>query len=131
MSKFTGLGMTLTVDDSAGSGVAISADVANLTLNTVNGEQDVTGISMSALERLALLEDCDITINGAGFPPSATRAVFTTRTGVRSVVIGWPDSVTYSFEGRLFSYNLVRGQDGAVSWTANIKKADGLVGVWA
>jgi hypothetical protein len=131
MSKFTGLGMALTVDDSSGAGVIISEDVASVTQNTTNGEQDVTGLSQSAIERLSLLEDTDLTINGSGFPSSTTRAVFTNRANERTVVIQYPDLVEFTFEGRVYSYNLVRGQDGGVTWTANIKQADGAVGVWS
>ena len=64
MSKKSGLGMTLTVDDSTGSGVAITNDVGSVSWTMPSGVQDVTGLDKSGHERLLLLADFTITING-------------------------------------------------------------------
>lgn len=131
MAKFSGLGMSLTVEDSGGSPVNIAADVGSLVCNTVRGEQDVTGIDKSAMERLDLLEDSDVQFSGNGFPPATTRAVFEELDNEREVVIGYPDSATFTLTVRLFSYNINRGQDGGLSWQATGKLSNGSKGVWS
>lgn len=131
MAKFAGFPMTYTLDNSAGAGVAITNDVGTITLNTTRGEQDVTGLDKSAMERLQLLEDTDVTMGGNGFPSSATRAVFNNLSNDRTLVIGYPDSATATVEIQLFSFNVQRGQDGGISWTVNGKLCNGTKLAWS
>jgi hypothetical protein len=123
--------MVYTLDDSGGSGVAITNDVGTITLNTTRGEQDVTGLDKSAMERLQLLEDSDVTMGGNGLPSSATRAVFQNLANARTLVIDYPDSATATVEIMLFAYNIQRGQDGGISWTANGKLCNGTALAWS
>lgn len=131
MAKSAGFPMTYTLDDSGGSGVAITNDVGSITVNTTRGEQDVTGLDKSAMERLQLLEDSDVTMGGNGFPSSTTRAVFNNMSNARTLVIGYPDSATATVEVMLFSYNINRGQDGGITWTANAKLCNGTKLAWS
>ena len=65
MAKASGLGQTtLSVDDSAASAQAIKNDITNWQLSTPRGVQDITGVDKSANERLLLLADCSVTLNG-------------------------------------------------------------------
>lgn len=131
MTKYAGLAMTYTLDNSAGSGVAITNDVGNITLNTTKGEQNVTGLDKSAMERLQLLEDSDVSFGGNGFPSSTTMAVFTNLDNARTLVIGYPNSTTATVEIMLFTFNITRGQDGGVTWTANGKLCNGTKLGWS
>lgn len=64
MAKESGLGLTVTLDDSGGTGRAISNDVTNLTFSTPRGVQDSTGVNSSANERLLLLADFQCSLTG-------------------------------------------------------------------
>ena len=65
MAKTTGLGVTtLSVDDSGGTVRDIRNDITSFNFATPRGVQDVTGIDKSAMERLLLLADFSITLNG-------------------------------------------------------------------
>src|SRR5882672_3102722 len=65
MAKQSGLGWTtLSVDDSGGTPQVIKNDITNLQFSTPRGVQDVTGIDKSAIERLLLLADFSVTLNG-------------------------------------------------------------------
>jgi hypothetical protein len=64
MAKESGLGATVSVDDSGGTLRDISNDVTDFTINTPRAEQNVTGVDKSANERLQLLADGAFTLNG-------------------------------------------------------------------
>ena len=65
MAKESGIGWTtLTVDESAAANSDIKNDVTNLDISIPRGSQDVTGLDSSANERLQLLADFAINING-------------------------------------------------------------------
>ena len=75
MSKTTGIGMTVTIDDADGTGRAITNDITNITFSTPRGVQDVTGLNSTALERLLLLIDFNCTVT-AVFNPAANPSMF-------------------------------------------------------
>lgn len=132
MGKISGLGMGVTIDKSDGNGSDISNDINSFTVNTSRGEQDVTGIDKEAMERLLLLGDCEISLNGT-FNAALSHLVFkdigTIFAGQvgRTVAIAYPSSVTLSFEAVFSSYNIARGADGALTWTVTGRLADGTV----
>ena len=64
MAKESGMGMALVVDDAGGSTRTISNDVTSIDFAIPRGVQDVTGLNSSAIERLLLLADFTITVNG-------------------------------------------------------------------
>jgi len=125
MTKYAGLGLTFTLDNSGGSGQAITNDVGTFTIDTPTGEQDVTGLDKSAIERLQLLTDCTITVGGNGFPSSTTMGCFTNRANSRTLVIGLPNSVTATVEVFIFGFKISRGQDGGITWEATLKLNNG------
>ena len=79
MAKESGLGMSVAVDDSAGTARTISSDITNLDWSTAREEQDITGLDKSARERLLTLADFSVTLNGV-FNDAAneSHAVFAT-----------------------------------------------------
>ena len=137
MAKSTGMGWTtFSVDDSAGNPEAIKNDVTNLQFATPRGVQDVTGIDKSAMERLLLLSDFSITVNGVfnpGVSPSA-HDVFSTVPSTTSpartttIVVS---AKTLAPEVLYTDYSLNRGTDGSFTWTAPGVLANGVVPVWS
>jgi hypothetical protein len=135
MAKETGLGLTLTVDDSGGTGRDISNDINNLDFATPRGEQDVSGVDLSAHERLLLLADFSVNLNGEGFNDASNQAhdVFKT---VPSTSVARTCSIalsgqTLAPEVLFTDYAVTRNSEGAVSWTAPGVLADGTVPTWA
>lgn len=135
MAKESGLGWTtLSVDDSAGAAKAIKNDVTNFDFATPRGEQDVTGVDKSAFERLLLLADFSITLNGV-FNDAAdfSHAVFKT---VPSTSVARTTTLTVSGQtlaGELLytDYALTRAASGELTWSAPGVLADGTVPTWA
>jgi hypothetical protein len=134
--KISGLGMSLSVDDSGGAPVPIENDVTDFTVNTSRGEQNVTGIDVEALERLLLLGDAEISLKGT-FNKDVSHSVFkdigVLKAGEvgRTVTVGYPDGVTLDMEMIFTSYNIARGADGSLTWTATGKLSDGVVPTFA
>lgn len=126
--------MSVTVDDSAGSPQDISNDFTNLNWATPRGVQDVTGIDKSAMERLLLLADFSITVNGV-FNDAVNRAHEVFRT-VPSTSVARTTTIAVSGQtlaGELLytDYALTRNQDGSLTFTAPGVLSDGTVPTWA
>jgi hypothetical protein len=133
MAKQSGLGWTtLSVDDSSGTPVVIKNDVTNFQFATPRGVQDVTGVDKSAMERLLLLADFSITLNGV-FNTATSHSAFKTvpSTSVNRTVTLTISSQTLANECLFSDYSLTRGQDGSLVWTAPGVLADGTVPTWA
>jgi hypothetical protein len=132
--KESGLGWTtLSVDDSGGSVQAIKNDVTNLSFGTPRGVQDVTGVDKSAFERLLLLADFTITLNGV-FDDQAgqAHAVFKTvpSTSVARTTTLAVSGNTLAGELLYTDYALTRAQSGELTWSAPGVLADGTVPTW-
>lgn len=134
MAKANGLGYSLTIDNSSGSGQDISNDITDFTLSTPRATQDITGIDKSARETLLLLADMSINVKGV-FNASANKshAVFSTvpSTSVARTVAHSIGGKTLSTETNFTDYQLNRGPDGKLDWTAPGVLADGTVPTWA
>lgn len=135
MAKETGLGWSaLSVDDSAGSARDIRNDITNFQFATPRGIQDVTGVNMSAFERLLLLADFTVTNNGVFNDASnMSHSVFKT---VPSTSVARTTTLTVSGQtlaGELLytDYALTRAQSGELTWTAPGVLADGTVPTWS
>lgn len=135
MAKQSGLGWTTcSVDDSGGSVCAIVNDVTNLQISTPRGVQDVTGLDKSAYERLLLLADSSVTLNGVfNVTSGASHDVFktVTSTSVARTTTLTIASKTLASELLYTDYNLTRAQTGEFTWTAPGVLADGTVPTWA
>lgn len=126
---------TLSVDDGAASLKDIRADVQNFQFATPRGVQDVTGIDKSAYERLLLLADFSITLNGVGFDDQTSQAHTTFKTvsstsTVRTVSLA-VSGQTLACECIATDYSITRGADGAMTWTVPLVLADGTAPAWS
>jgi hypothetical protein len=136
MAKETGLGWTTcSVDDSSGTARAIINDVTNLAFGTPRGVQDVTGLDKSAYERLLLLADFTLTLNGV-FNDAATTGAHTVLKTVSSTSV--LRQVTLAVSGQslvnecMFTdYALTRAASGELTWTSPGVLADGTVPTWS
>lgn len=125
---------TLSVDSSAGAVKVIKNDVTNLSFSTPRGVQDVTGVDKSAMERLLLLADFSITLNGVfNDATDFSHDVFKTvpSTSVARTTTLTVSGDTLAPEVLYTDYSLTRGQDGSLTWTAPGVLADGAVPTWA
>ncbi len=135
MTKTSGLGWTtLSVDDSGGTARAIINDITNFEFATPRGVQDVTGVDKSAMERLLLLADFSITLNGV-FDPGSNLAhdVFKTvpSTSVNRTVTLVHSSKTLANECLFTDYALTRAASGELTFSAPGVLADGAVPTWS
>lgn len=137
MAKTTGLGVTtLSVDDSGGTVRDIRNDITSFNFATPRGVQDVTGIDKSAMERLLLLADFSITLNGVvnNVNTGATsHAVLRTvpSTSVNRTVTLTLAGQTLATECLFTDYSWSRSQSGELTWAAPGVLADGTVPTWA
>lgn len=135
MAKESGLGWTtLTVDDSTPAAQVIKNDVTNFEFATPRAVQDITGVDKLAMERLLLLADFSITLNGV-FNPAATfsHSVFKTvpSTSVLRTVTLTISSQTLANECLFTDYALTRAAGGELTWQAPGVLADGTVPTWS
>lgn len=135
MAKESGLGWTtLSVDDAAGSVQAIKNDITDLQFATPRAVQDITGVDKSAHERLLLLADFSITLNGV-FNDAAnmSHAVFKTvpSTSVARTVSLAVSGQTLANEVLFTDYPLKRGNGGELTFAVPGVLADGTVPTWS
>lgn len=135
MAKESGLAWTtLSVDDSTPTARDIRNDITNFEFSTPRAVQDITGIDKSAFERLLLLADFSITMNGV-FNDAANLSHATLKT-VSSTSVTRTISMTVSGQSLnneclITDYALTRGDDGALTWSAPAVLADGSVPTWS
>jgi len=136
MAKETGLGWTTcSVDDSGGTLRAIINDVNSMDFSTPRGVQDVTGIDKSAMERLLLLADFQITLSGT-FNDAATTGAHTVLSTISSTSVARTTTLvvsaqTLTNEAMYSDYALTRAATGELTWTAPGQLSDGTVPTWA
>ncbi len=135
MPKETGLGITtLSVDDSVPAAQTIINDITNFSFATPRGVQDVTGVDKSAMERLLLLADASVQLNGVfNDDANQSHAVFKTvpSTSVARTVTLTVSSQTLAGEYLFTDYALARAGDGSLTWTAPGVLATGVVPSWS
>ena len=141
MTKASGITTSVTVDDAAGAGKNISNDITSFDVSTPRGTQDITGLDKSAVERILLLADGSITMNGVFNASTADMShdVFKTvptqsgtGTGAtRTVVIVYPGSKTLTMELVLTDYQLSRAADGSLTWSVPGSIANGTAPTWS
>lgn len=137
MAKENGLGMTCTVDDSTGSGQAISNDITDLKWEMPSDVQEVTGINKSAKERLLLVADFSITLNGVFNDASnMSFAVFKNYRTLAASQTGRTTSIaisgqTLANEVLYNDFSFSRSDSGEFTWTAPGDLSDGTVPAWS
>lgn len=136
MAKQSGLGWTtFEVDDSTPTARDIKNDITNVEFSTPRAVQDITGLDKYAMERLLLLGDFQVTMNGV-FNPAANMShdVFSdlsaSDAGARTINIVVA-SQTLANECLLTDYSLNRADDGSLTWSAPAVLQDGTVPVWS
>lgn len=134
MAKQGGLGMSVAVDDAAGSPKTLSNDFTSLKWATPRDVWEVTGLDKSAMERLLLLADMTVEINGV-FNPAANQghAVFSTvpsTSVLRTTTIGIGGK-TLAAEMLYTDYAIERDDSGQLTYKAPGVLGDGTVPTWA
>lgn len=125
MAKSSGLTTSVTVASNN-----ISNDITSFTVDTPYGEQDITGLDKSAMERLLLRQDCTGTLNGV-FNVTASMSHATLKVpGSKTFVIVYPGSATLTFTAVTTNYAVSYGQDGSLTWTANWALSSGTAAAW-
>ncbi|WP_244258323.1 hypothetical protein [Streptomyces sp. Tu 2975] len=135
MAKESGIGWTTcSVDDASGSPQVIKNDVTNLQFATPRAVQDVTGIDKSAMERILLLADFSITLNGVyNDAANMSHAVFKTvpSTSVARTVTLTVSGQTLANECLFTDYPLTRADSGELTWAVPGVLSDGTVPTWS
>ncbi|SRR6266581_2564613 len=138
MSKTTGLGAAVTVDDSTPTPRVISNDITNFQFSTPYAVQDITGVDKFAHERLLLLIDYSVTLNGVFNSSTANQShdVFKTipSTRVNRNVKIQPIAGSTPFlscSTLLTDYALTRTNTGELTWSVPGVLADGTTPVWS
>lgn len=133
MAKISGLGWTtLSVDTSAPVLTDIKNDVTNLTIGIPRGVQDITGVDKSGFERLLLLADGTVQLEGV-FNASSSHTVFkdiSSTNGLRTTSLAIA-SQTLSMEMLYTDYALARAAEGSFTWSAPGVLADGTPPAWS
>lgn len=135
MAKESGLGWTtLSVDGSDALANDIKNDVTNFEFSTPRAVQEITGVDKNAIERLLLLADFSITLNGV-FNDAADKAHATFKdvgsTSVARTVSLAVSGQTLNNECLLTDYALSRGDDGSLTWSVPGVLQDGTVPTWS
>jgi hypothetical protein len=138
MAKESGLAWSAcSIDDSGGTLRDIRNDITNLEFATPRAVQDVTGIDKSAMERLLLLADMSLTLNGIFNDDSnASHDVFKT---VPSTSVAREFTLTVS--GQTLGttplctllptdYALSRAASGELTWSVPLVLANGAIPTW-
>lgn len=137
MAKESGLGLSVQVDDSAGTLRNISNDITNLQWAIPSEVQDVTGVDKSARERIHLLADFSVTLNGVF--NDATNMSHAVLKNYRTLASGQSGrTVTITHSGQTLScetlftdYSMSREAGGGLTWSAPGQLADGTVPAWS
>lgn len=139
MAKESGLAWSaLSIDDSGGTLRDLRNDITNLEFATPRATQDVTGIDKSAMERLLLLADMSITMNGVfNDATNASHDVFKT---IPSTSVAREFTLTVSNQQLgttptctllLTDYPLTRADSGELTWAVPGALANGAIPTWA
>lgn len=137
MSKVSGLGATVIVDDSSSSAKTISNDITNFQFAVPRGVQDTTGVDKSAHERLLLLADYSVTLNGvfnsgtANMSHDVLKTVSSTSVArnikIEPIASGTP---YLSCLCLITDYSITRAATGELTWTAPAVLSDGTAPTW-
>lgn len=137
MAKASGLGYSVTVQDSTPTNRVLSNDITDFNYALPRAVQDITGVDKFAFERLLLLADFSLQMNGV-FNNAANQShdVFKTISSTsvnRNVILALTvNAVTSTLTNAcvLTDYQLKRAQGGAFTWTVPAALADGTVPTW-
>ena len=136
MPKESGIGMTAAIDNGAGAAKTITDDVTDLVIAIPRAVQDVTGLADAAPERLLLLADMSMTLNGVfNDATDLSHDVFKTvpsqGPAVTRLVTIAISSQTFTAETFATDYILTRAADGSLTWSVPFVNADGAIPAWS
>lgn len=134
MAKESGLGFAVTVDNSAGAAKVISNDFTELDFGTPREVQEVTGVDVSAMERILTL--ADMTFKGSGVfndAPDMSHDVYKTvpSTSVVRTTLLAISGQQLSAELLYSKYDMKRSNKGELTWEVQGDLANGAVPTWA
>lgn len=134
MGKESGLGFSVKVDDAAAAEQTISNDVTELDFSTPREIQEVTGVDVSAMERILTLADMQVKLSGVFNDDSnMSHAVFKT---VSSTSVARTTTLAISGQSLaaelLYSkYDMKRSNKGELTWETQGDLQSGLVPAWS
>lgn len=130
--------MTCSVDDSSGSAQAISNDITQIQITMPSNVLEITGINVSAIERILSHADLQITFNGVfNDASSMSHVVFKDYRTNAGSELGRTVSIAHSGQTLaepallLTAYNMNRATDGSLTWEVPGMLADGTVPAWS
>ncbi len=126
MAKVSGLTTSVTI-----AGNDISNDITSINIDTPYGQQDITGLDKSAVERLALRADFSGTMSGV-FNTTASKSHATLKTpGSKTCVIVFPGPATATATVNTTNYAVTMGTDGSLTWSVNFQLNSGTAMAWS
>lgn len=135
MAKASGIGWTtFSVDDATNTQQAIVDDITDVKIATPRAVQDITGMDKSALQRLLLLADLTLTMNGVfNAAANMSHAVFSTipSTSVSRLVTMVVNGKTLAPTVVLTDYPLTRATGGALTWSVPGSLSSGTAPTWS
>lgn len=134
MAKESGLGASLAIDDSAGTPRTISNDVNDVSISTPRGVQETTGVDVSAFERILLLADVKVELNGVfNDATNMSHDVFKTvpSTSVTRTTTFGVSGQTLATELLFENYEMSRKNSGELTWKTTGNLANGGVPTWS
>jgi hypothetical protein len=124
LAKVSGLTTAVTV-----AGNVISNDVTSINIDQPYGEQDITGLDKSAVERLLLRADFQGSMTGV-FNTTASMSHATFKTpGSKTFVLGLPGA-TATATCNFTNYAVSMGTDGSLTWSVNFNLNSGTAVAW-
>lgn len=138
MAKQSGIPAKVQIDDSSGVLQDITNDITDFSLSTPRGVQDITGLDKLGIERLLLLADGQVTINGV-FNKESNKShdVFKTvpsSSVERTVTIDMGTTAgdpRLSMEMLFTEYAINRAPTGELTWSATGQLSDGTAPTWS
>jgi hypothetical protein len=135
MAKASGIAWTtFSVDDATNTQQAIVDDITDVKIATPRAVQDITGMDKSAMQRLLLLADLTLTMNGVfNGAANMSHAVFSTipSTSVARLVTMVVNSKTLAPTVVLTDYPLTRATGGALTWSVPGSLSSGTAPTWS
>lgn len=134
MAVESGIGATITIDDSGGTGRALSPYCTQLSFATPRGSQDISSIDASGFKRLLLRSDVQITATfvfedaaNLSFDVFKTAGTFDNS---RTVVIAHSGQ-TFTAECILTDTTFQIGADGSLVINVTLQLSNGTDGTWS
>lgn len=124
--KISGLPSSFALDDSGGSPVTFSNQVATLGLEITQALQDASGLDVEGTERIGLRGDWSTPVTGAAMSPSDVIPVFGDVRGSRTLTITYPTAGVFSGECLISNFSCTVNQDGSWNWSATLSGSDGI-----